>query len=65
MFNFKPLSGGSWFFNPRSCRSASRIFTVSGDANFDLGFRVVCLPRSQPNAQLSDHLAPVQPAGGH
>ena len=36
------LRSGSWFFNPRYCRSASRSYNQPG-ARFDyIGFRVVC-----------------------
>ena len=52
MLNFKELRGGSWCNTSRSCRSAARGRGGSGDAHYDLGFRVVCLPHSQPNAQL-------------
>jgi len=37
-------SSGSWDFTPRSCRSAYRNFSGPGNANFLIGFRVVCLP---------------------
>ncbi len=37
------LRGGSWFFGPRDCRSASRLHLVAGfDINDVKGFRVVC-----------------------
>ena len=36
------LRGGSWDFDPRLCRSASRDYCVPRDANNDFGFRVVC-----------------------
>ena len=39
------LRGGSWLFNPRSCRSASRDLGQPDDAGYDVGFRVVCLPQ--------------------
>ena len=53
MLNFKPLRGGSWVrLAFRDCRSASRDRVVPVFAfDDDNGFRVVCLPRSQPNAQ--------------
>ncbi|MCG5058923.1 MAG: formylglycine-generating enzyme family protein [Limnoraphis sp. WC205] len=40
----KPLRGGSWLGKPRNCRSAYRIYVNPGDVNFNLGFRVVCVP---------------------
>jgi formylglycine-generating enzyme required for sulfatase activity len=39
------LRGGSWDFDPRSCRSAYRIHDVPDNAINDVGFRVVCLPQ--------------------
>jgi formylglycine-generating enzyme required for sulfatase activity len=39
------LRGGSWNFNPRSCRSAHRDRFQPGNASNDVGFRVVCLPQ--------------------
>ena len=42
----RPVCGGSWNFASWSFRSASRIFHFD-----DLGFRVVCLPHSQPDAR--------------
>jgi formylglycine-generating enzyme required for sulfatase activity len=39
------LRGGSWFGNPRNCRSAYRALNQPDIANFNLGFRVVCLPQ--------------------
>ena len=38
------LRGGSWFYNPRFCRSASRDFLAAGWRDFNNGFRVVCSP---------------------
>ncbi|NJO78427.1 MAG: formylglycine-generating enzyme family protein [Cyanobacteria bacterium RM1_2_2] len=37
------LRGGSWFFNPRDCRSATRVSNVAGFRNLTCGFRVVCV----------------------
>jgi len=34
--------GGSWFFNPRICRSASRFDLNPGNRSYDIGFRVCC-----------------------
>ncbi|MFM7646624.1 MAG: formylglycine-generating enzyme family protein, partial [Cyanobium sp.] len=39
------LRGGSWYNNPRSCRSANRDLNQPGLANGNVGFRVVCLPQ--------------------
>jgi formylglycine-generating enzyme required for sulfatase activity len=41
------LRGGSWGFGPRLCRSAYRYFIHPDFANFNLGFRVCCLPQDQ------------------
>jgi formylglycine-generating enzyme required for sulfatase activity len=40
---FRVLRGGSWSYNPRDCRSASRYFYVAGDRVINFGFRVVCV----------------------
>jgi formylglycine-generating enzyme required for sulfatase activity len=37
------LRGGSWFFNPRLCRSAVRVSNSPDFRDFNLGFRVLCL----------------------
>jgi formylglycine-generating enzyme required for sulfatase activity len=40
------LRGGSWFYDPRFCRSAYRGLARPDDASgSDVGFRVVCLPQ--------------------
>ena len=39
------LRGGSWYNPPGECRSAFRSFVAPVDANFYVGFRVVCLPQ--------------------
>ena len=39
------LRGASWGSLPRYCRSAARGHGRPGDANDDVGFRVVCLPQ--------------------
>ncbi|MFM7642491.1 MAG: SUMF1/EgtB/PvdO family nonheme iron enzyme [Cyanobium sp.] len=39
------LRGGSWYFNPRDCRSACRDHIRPVIADDDVGFRVVCLPQ--------------------
>lgn len=36
------LRGGSWDYDPRSCRSAARDRVIPEDRNASLGFRVVC-----------------------
>jgi formylglycine-generating enzyme required for sulfatase activity len=41
----KLLRGGSWYYGPRGCRSAYRDHDQPDDANFSVGFRVVCLPQ--------------------
>jgi formylglycine-generating enzyme required for sulfatase activity len=38
------LRGGSWFGNPRNCRSAYRNHILPDNANYYVGCRVVCLP---------------------
>ncbi len=41
------LRGGSWYFNPRYCRSASRYVVAAGGRSYYDGFRVVCsMPRT-------------------
>ena len=39
------LRGGSWFGNPRYCRSAYRNDAHPGYRDFNIGFRVCCLPQ--------------------
>jgi formylglycine-generating enzyme required for sulfatase activity len=39
------LRGGSWHFYPRFCRSAYRYPYRPDNADYDVGFRVVCLPQ--------------------
>ena len=39
------LRGGSWFSEPRFCRSADRGRLTPGDAGSNSGFRVLLLPR--------------------
>ncbi|MFN9622316.1 MAG: SUMF1/EgtB/PvdO family nonheme iron enzyme [Cyanobacteriota bacterium] len=38
------LRGGSWFNEPRNCRSAYRNSNHPGNRNDNVGFRVCCLP---------------------
>jgi formylglycine-generating enzyme required for sulfatase activity len=41
------LRGGSWYCDPRNCRSASRVSYAAGSRYYGYGFRVVCLaPRT-------------------
>ncbi|MFN9695133.1 MAG: formylglycine-generating enzyme family protein [Synechococcaceae cyanobacterium] len=39
------LRGGSWYDDPRDCRSAYRNLARLADVTYDVGFRVVCLPQ--------------------
>ena len=41
----KLLRGGSWYNLPGSCRSAARFHDLPDDADYYVGFRVVCLPQ--------------------
>ena len=43
--NSRLLRGGSWNADPRNCRSAYRGLNQPDNANFEFGFRVVCLPQ--------------------
>jgi formylglycine-generating enzyme required for sulfatase activity len=40
----KLLRGGSWYFTPRNCRSASRYYDRRGGRVNAVGFRVLCVP---------------------
>ena len=42
------LRGGSWFSDPRYCRSAYRFRIEPDDRSNDVGFRVVCSPPRTP-----------------
>jgi formylglycine-generating enzyme len=39
---YRVQRGGSWYSNPRNCRSANRFGNSPGDAYTDSGFRVLC-----------------------
>ena len=39
------VRGGSWFNDPRNCRSAFRDCVTPDDRSDDIGFRVVCAVR--------------------
>jgi formylglycine-generating enzyme required for sulfatase activity len=41
--NYMSLRGGSWIFNPQSCRSAYRDYNTRDIRNYVIGFRVVCV----------------------
>jgi formylglycine-generating enzyme required for sulfatase activity len=41
----KLLRGGSWYNRPRNGRSACRYSLHPDDRNFNIGFRVCCLPQ--------------------
>ncbi|MEB3317834.1 MAG: SUMF1/EgtB/PvdO family nonheme iron enzyme [Cyanobacteriota bacterium] len=43
------LRGGSWFIDPRNCRSASRSRASPGGLSGLVGFRVCCLPPGLPS----------------
>jgi formylglycine-generating enzyme required for sulfatase activity len=43
--NMRLLRGGSWHFHARSCRSAFRISFLPDGRDYDVGFRVCCLPQ--------------------
>lgn len=45
--SWRVYRGGSWYYNPRNCRSASRYSRYLVNRNFNIGFRVVC---SSPRA---------------
>jgi formylglycine-generating enzyme required for sulfatase activity len=41
--NHRLLRGGSWDYDPRDCRSASRVTFDQEDCGDDVGLRVCCL----------------------
>ncbi|MDE5094387.1 MAG: formylglycine-generating enzyme family protein, partial [Trichodesmium sp. St11_bin5] len=42
---YRVLRGGSWYFDPRRCRSAYRLIYYSDETdNNDIGFRLVSFP---------------------
>ena len=43
--SYRIIRGGSWYFYPGNCRSASRSFNSSDYRNYYIGFRVVCAVR--------------------
>jgi formylglycine-generating enzyme required for sulfatase activity len=47
IYNPRLLRGGSWFDDPRDCRSAYRGGSRPDDRDFNVGFRVCCLPQDQ------------------
>jgi formylglycine-generating enzyme required for sulfatase activity len=47
------LRGGSWFFGPWFCRSACRLRYLPGFRDFNVGFRVCCLPQDSASLHLS------------
>ncbi|MEB3317829.1 MAG: SUMF1/EgtB/PvdO family nonheme iron enzyme [Cyanobacteriota bacterium] len=47
--DWRLLRGGSWFIDPRVCRSASRDSVSPGILNDNVGFRVCCLPPGLPS----------------
>ncbi|MDA0265493.1 MAG: formylglycine-generating enzyme family protein [Cyanobacteria bacterium] len=43
------LRGGSWYYNPRHCRSAYRFNNLPRESDINIGFRVICVaPRTEP-----------------
>jgi hypothetical protein len=60
-----PVRGGSWFHDPRCCRSAFRNYKVLDNLRFDIGFRVVCIP-SKPLLTIPSDVNgnPFQPLNG-
>ena len=46
--NSRMIRGGSWDFDPRGCRSASRYYGSPDNSSNDIGFRVVCAVRETP-----------------
>jgi hypothetical protein len=54
----RSLRGGSWDFDPRYCRSAYRSLGRPDDADYGIGFRVVCplvKQNHQPQEKMSTH----------
>ncbi|MFN9692472.1 MAG: formylglycine-generating enzyme family protein, partial [Synechococcaceae cyanobacterium] len=50
--NQRLLRGGSWFSNPRYCRSAYRSRTHPVNRYYYVGFRVCCLPQGRSSLPL-------------
>ena len=42
------LRGGSWYLNPRDCRSAARVSYQRNVCDLNIGFRVCCVPPRTP-----------------
>ncbi|RCJ17764.1 hypothetical protein A6770_33640 [Nostoc minutum NIES-26] len=40
--NYRMLRGGSWYYNPKLCRSAFRLIYDAGSSYSNYGFRVAC-----------------------
>jgi formylglycine-generating enzyme required for sulfatase activity len=45
VYGSRLLRGGSWYYNPGDCRSACRYGRHQGYRDFNVGFRVCCLPQ--------------------
>ena len=41
---WRVLRGGSWYYPPEICRSATRNITYPDNRHYNFGFRVVCVP---------------------
>jgi formylglycine-generating enzyme required for sulfatase activity len=51
-YNHRPLRGGSWYFAPGNCRSASRGGAPPDGRDVIIGFRVCCLPQGRSSLPL-------------
>ena len=54
----KVLRGGSWFHDPRVCRSAYRLNHIPDGPNDHIGFRVCCLPQDPSDLMDSSNSIP-------